>query len=765
MKKLIIILLTIHLSFFTLHSFSQTWTWYEDQLSYARWGLTATTLDDTIFYSGGKNTSATFTNIWDIYDIGADEWDTVELSSEPRWNAVMISANGKVFCAGGSNYGGLDNFTDVDIYDKETGEWTIDHLSLGRTFYYGSSITFGNEVWFAGGHRHTSTGPMEYTNLIDIYNTETNTWTTDSLSVPRCFMGGVVAGGKVFFAGGATGEQTVTNVIDIYDINTGDWSIEYLSEPRALVAAVAYGNKVYFAGGAKPDEVTSTIIDIYNFEDGMWEDIMNLQNSRIVTALKVKNSLLFTGIWDFVNLEGPLYFGPLNGVVEIYYPETDQWDYTVPNLNPPRMLYAFTSYGNKAYYGGGAAAGYIPVSTVSILVDESNCLPEGITFTTQEQIDSFQTNYQGCTEIEGDVTINGEDITSLIGLNVITAIEGKLEIVYNDLLNSLSGLDNLFSVGAGISIEGNSGLTSLASLGNLYSVSGTWGFGIHDNDALTSLIGLDNLTSIQGVLAIRDNDILTTLTGLNNLTTIEGYLAIGGQFGGSYFGNPSLVSLSALENLTSVSSIYIYGNDVLFNLTGLNNIDTLHSLTIGGNDALSSLIGLDNLASIGGYFSIENNNSLQNLSGLSNLTSIGVQLNIYGNESLSECDAQSICDFISSPNGPIYIEDNAPGCNSIEEVEEACWNDIDEISINDQITISHNPNSGIVNIRIVTNDLGIVNCELFNLSGVKIKTIINEEKTPGIHEMAVDLSNLPPGVHICVLKTNNGIVTKKIVKL
>ena len=35
------------------------------------------------------------------------------------------------------------------------------------------------------------------------------------------------------------------------------------------------------------------------------------------------------------------------------------------------------------------------------------CLPEGITFTTQEQIDNFQTNYPGCTEIEGNIEIEG----------------------------------------------------------------------------------------------------------------------------------------------------------------------------------------------------------------------------------------------------------------------------------------------------------------------------------------------------------------------
>jgi hypothetical protein len=34
-----------------------------------------------------------------------------------------------------------------------------------------------------------------------------------------------------------------------------------------------------------------------------------------------------------------------------------------------------------------------------------SCLPEGITFTTQADIDNFSTNYPGCTEIEGDVKI------------------------------------------------------------------------------------------------------------------------------------------------------------------------------------------------------------------------------------------------------------------------------------------------------------------------------------------------------------------------
>jgi hypothetical protein len=85
-----------------------------------------------------------------------------------------------------------------------------------------------------------------------------------------------------------------------------------------------------------------------------------------------------------------------------------------------------------------------------------SCLPEGITFRTQEQIDNFQINYPGCTEIEGDVYIGhrpgfGSDIVSLDSLNVLTSIGGDLAIHDNQALVSLSGLEvETFILEAGI---------------------------------------------------------------------------------------------------------------------------------------------------------------------------------------------------------------------------------------------------------------------------------------------------------------------------
>ncbi len=72
-----------------------------------------------------------------------------------------------------------------------------------------------------------------------------------------------------------------------------------------------------------------------------------------------------------------------------------------------------------------------------------SCLPHGITFGTQEEIDSFQSLYPYCSIIEGDVIIYGDSISNLNGLNSITNINGSLWLKMNEQLHSLEGLTNL----------------------------------------------------------------------------------------------------------------------------------------------------------------------------------------------------------------------------------------------------------------------------------------------------------------------------------
>lgn len=340
---------------------AQTWSWSENQLFYEREGLSATVLDDSIFYTGGK-AYGTYLNLIEIFDIGDDSWSMIELQSTARWQTTSVSAGGMVFIAGGSRLPDYVFYDEVDIYNKESGEWTVENLSESRTFI--ASVAHGNKVFFAGGASGTSTN-VNYFDVIDIYDLETNTWSTKYLSVPRCLIGAAAAAGKVFFAGGSNELGSATDVIDIYDIENDDWTEEYLSEPRADVAAISYDNKVYFAGGALPDGISSDKVDIYNVENEEWEDIETLSEPRIVTALNLYDALIFTGHVDYIILNTWIWGYP-NGVVDIYYPETDNWDFSIPDIFPPRMFYAYAAFDNKAYYAGGWKIEEI-VNTISIL--------------------------------------------------------------------------------------------------------------------------------------------------------------------------------------------------------------------------------------------------------------------------------------------------------------------------------------------------------------------------------------------------------------
>ena len=264
-----------------------------------------------------------------------------------------------------------------------------------------------------------------------------------------------------------------------------------------------------------------------------------------------------------------------------------------------------------------------------IYASSQSCLPEGIDFNTQAEIDSFQINYPECIEIEGDVEINGSDITNLNGLNVLTHIGGNLNVCGNDILTSLTGLENMISIDGGLIIgcytQGNPALTSLEALAGVINVGGD--LVIIETNSLEDLTGLEGVTSIGGNLQIWWNHSLMSLSGLNNLNTVGGDLSIGINFYGDLHGNPTLASLTGLGDLTSVGGgLEIIANNALTSLSGLEGLTSLDGLTIRSNNSLTSLTGLDNLTSLSSFYIAWN--PITNFAGLDNLTSIGGSLYI-----------------------------------------------------------------------------------------------------------------------------------------
>ncbi|MEE4255804.1 MAG: T9SS type A sorting domain-containing protein [Bacteroidales bacterium] len=327
-----------------------------------------------------------------------------------------------------------------------------------------------------------------------------------------------------------------------------------------------------------------------------------------------------------------------------------------------------------------------------------SCLPDGIIFNTQEEVDDFQLNYPGCTAIEGFVSIGSagyDNITNLSPLNVLTSIGGDLRISLCDSLDNLLGLENIDSIGGDLVIKSNNMLTSITNMGNAAYIGGN--LSIHDNSQLSSCDATsicNYLFAPDGIIDIYDNsdgcsnpaeiasscdftmpclpygnyyftsqsevdnfatdypgctdlagnvnigsgkgNMISNLQGLNVITSIGGELRIKN--------NDSLTSLLGLENLISIDGNLIigekdiygeYGNPLLTDLEGLDNLSNVGGrVGIGYNQSLVDLSGLENIVSLTHSLSITENHSLRNLNGLDNLEEVQ-SLWIGGNDSLT----------------------------------------------------------------------------------------------------------------------------------
>ena len=235
--------------------------WSTHNLTVARSNLTATSLGTKMFFAGGQTAPSTVSSVVDIYDISSNTWTTANLSVS-RFLLASASAGNKVVFAGGRIYTGSGYSNAVDIYDISSNIWTTATLSVARERLVAAAV--GNKIIFAGGQPGST-----YTNVVDIYDTSTGIWESTStnsnqkLSVGRIQFAAASAGNKIYFAGGVTYPSSVTNVVDIYNATTNTWSTTTLSSSRQFLNGVGKNNLIIFAGGHNGTSSVNTV-DIFD---------------------------------------------------------------------------------------------------------------------------------------------------------------------------------------------------------------------------------------------------------------------------------------------------------------------------------------------------------------------------------------------------------------------------------------------------------------------------------------------------------------------
>ncbi|MCF8372059.1 MAG: T9SS type A sorting domain-containing protein [Bacteroidales bacterium] len=382
-------------------------------------------------------------------------------------------------------------------------------------------------------------------------------------------------------------------------------------------------------------------------------------------------------------------------------------------------------------------------------VKSQGCLPQGIVFNSQSQIDSFLINYPGCTEIEGGVTISGSDITNLQGLSTITKIDWWLNIVGNDSLVSLNGMDLLDSIGWGMQINGNNNLQSLSGLGSLKFISGD--FWLVENHKLQNFDGLNSLKYIGGSFYPQSNNSLINFIGLDSLVHIGEGLVI--------YNNNSMINFSGIEKLTTIDGLLeISNNDSIIDFTGFEGVETIQGrLIIDQNGNLLSLNGLQSLQTVNEMLFIYNNINLTDIFALEDVVfNVGGNFSLQNNISLSDCSILSVCGYLAYiPPGHIF--NNAPNCNTTEEVDSICNSiGIENIEPLPDILILPNPASKILDLNLTNGSLDWI--EIYSQSG-QLQQIIKSDNS----QLQIDISGLSPGNYFIRAITREEVFVRKFV--
>ena len=189
---------------------------------------------------------------------------------------------------------------------------------------------------------------------------------------------------------------------------------------------------------------------------------------------------------------------------------------------------------------------------------------------------------------------------------------------------------------------------------------------------------LANIDTIDGDLTIADSHI-TNLTPLSDINHIAGNVLIRD--------NGQLVNLNGLTHLQTIGGYFrVWSNSELTDLGDFPVLQTIGGdFYVGGNRELTDLGDFPVLQSIGGYFWVLQNSELITLGDFPALTSVGigtvyvpslgesrdsVSIVVERNSNLLLCSwlENFLPDGIHAVTGDIYINNNATGCKTTEEI-------------------------------------------------------------------------------------------------
>jgi len=320
-------------------------------------GATSLINHGLVFFAGGlaRFIDGPETNVKnvDIYNLNSNSWSTAHLS-QGRYEVVATSLHSKglAFFAGGAYLPNGDKTKDsllsniVDIYNANTNTWSVSALSQNRSGIAATSLDKQNLVFFAGGYITINLGyPQFTTDTIDIYNATSNTWSVSKLFIKNMFVfATALSNYGLAFMGGSFQKK-----LKIYNANTNTWTdadLTYETNYGAATSLESYG-LAFFAGGATQNNVITDNIDVYDAKTDAWSKLtLSSQRAGLSASSLDKYGLVFfAGGGDLTSQKN---------TVDILDVKSMSW--SISYLKSSRAIIASAYLTDLAFFGGGYSA-------------------------------------------------------------------------------------------------------------------------------------------------------------------------------------------------------------------------------------------------------------------------------------------------------------------------------------------------------------------------------------------------------------------------
>jgi len=273
-------------------------------------------------------------------------WETKAPMPVARITGAGGVINGKFYVVEGY-LAGVGPTTSLHVYDPGTDTWdTTKASALGPPRANAAAAVIGSKLYVAGGCINQYCNSGGTTNILEEYDSVTDTWTFKApMPTPRNTAAAAAIDGKLYVVGGSP-EYTALATLEVYDPATDTWDTTKAPMPTARheMGAAAIGGKLYVVGGAGSSLFGK--LEVYDPATDMWDTT----KAPMPTARTDFGVGVINGQLHVVGGNDGVIFG-LN-THEVYDPVSDTWTTEAP-MPTPRVYLVADVINSKLYVAGG----------------------------------------------------------------------------------------------------------------------------------------------------------------------------------------------------------------------------------------------------------------------------------------------------------------------------------------------------------------------------------------------------------------------------